>query len=420
MKKILIIIALALFSLMSCGRGPQLTFMVGGAPNELAYWEEVLDAFEKETGISVNMIRQASDTEQRKQSILIALRGQRPDPDVMLMDVAWIGQLASSEWLEPLDDYNIDASPFFPSIVNLADTYESQLVGLPVYVDGGLLYYRKDLLEKYGYNKPPAYWSELVEMAKKIQAEERKTNPNFWGYVWQGAQYEGLICNALEVFASAGGGFLGPEGNSIVNSPANVIALQTMVDFINKHKVSPPNTYTDMKEEEVRQMFQNGNALFERNWPYAYGLHRAEDSTVRDKFDTAPLPSFPGGSSASTLGGWHIGISRFSDMKEEAAKLVEFITSYETQKKLAVTLGWNPGRMDVYTNPEVIEANPNIQNLKEIFMGAIPRPTVPYYSQLSVILQRHLNAALAGNVEPNKAIEAAHTEISKVLEEYAK
>jgi len=161
--------------------------MVGGAPNELAFFETLLASFTDETGIEVTLIRQSTDSTQRKQGILLALRGQRPDPDVMLLDVAWIGQIAASKWLEPLERYEIKRQNYFASIIKLADTYENRLIGLPLYIDGGLLYYRRDLLQKYGFNQPPQTWSELRQMAEKIMPIEREQNPNFWGYVWQGA-----------------------------------------------------------------------------------------------------------------------------------------------------------------------------------------------------------------------------------------
>ena len=301
--------------------------MVGGAPNEITCWEEVLLDFARKTGIKVDLIRQTTDSDQRKQGILLALRGKNPDPDVMLLDVGWIGQIAASEWLEPLDAHGIDGNEFFPGIIRLADTYKGLLVGLPLYVDGGLLYFRKDLLEKHGFASPPATWDNLRNYAKIIQEKERGSNPDFWGFVWQGAQYEGLTCNALEYFVSAGGGFLDDAGTPVFYSAPNMKALSFMKDLIQTDKISPPNTFTDMKEEEVRQVFHQGNALFERNWPYAWSLHQSEDSPVRGKVGISSLPGFDDHKGASTLGGWHIVVSRFSDRKKDAAAFLKFVTS---------------------------------------------------------------------------------------------
>jgi len=289
---------------------------------------------------------------------------------------------------------------------------------VPLNVDGGLLYYRTDLLDTYDYEGPPQTWEQLASMAEKVQAGERENNPDFWGYVWQGAQYEGLVCNALEVFSSAGGGFFDSAGQPIVNSDANVEALRMMTSFIRDRGISPPNTYTDMKEDEVRLLFQNGNALFERNWPYAWALHNSEGSPVKGAFGAAPLPHFEGHESASTLGGWHLGLSRFSDRKEDAARFIEYATSYEVQKRLAMDLGWNPGREDVYSDTVLQEQYPVIGELREVFTKAVPRPQVPYYSELSTALQRHLNAALAGTIPPKEALDQAQEEVEAVVDRY--
>lgn len=332
------------------------------------------------------------------------------------MDIAWIGQLAASNWLEPLDNYDIDTSIFFSNIVKLADVHNNQVIGLPLYVDAGLLYYRTDLLQKYGYSNPPQTWKQLSEMAVHIQTEERKNNHNFWGYVWQGAQYEGLVCNALEFFTSAGGGFFRENNIPIVNSKENVQALQYMVYCIQNSRISPPNTFTDMKEEEVRQCFQNGNALFQRNWPYAGKLHNEEGSMVKGKFGISVLPHFSGHSSAATLGGWHIGISRYSDKKKDAAVFLKYITSSAVQKGLAVELGHNPGRKDVYDSEELKSGY--LGGLKEVLLTAVPRPALPYYSQISLVLQKYINAAIAGKQNCTKALNRAQKEIQIIIDTY--
>ncbi len=414
-----LLLCLSLLGLFGCESEKVLSFHVGGTAEELHIWEEIIQDFTKQNGIKVEMLRSTSQTEQRKQSLMVSLRGGKSDPDVMLVDVAWIAQMAASNWLAPLDTNIVSPSPFFASIIQLADHYNQQLIGVPIYVDGGILYYRKDLLEKYGFDAPPTTWAELIQMSEKVMKGERKSDPDFWGYVWQGAQYEGLICNALETFSSAGGGFFDSLGKPVVNSSENREALKTMVGMIQDSKISPPNTYTTMKEDEVRLQFQNGSALFERNWPYAASLHASEGSAVKNRFGMAPLPHFNGHESASTLGGWHAAVSRFSDQKEEALHFVNYISSFEVQKKLTLRMGYNPGRPDVYEDPEVQKKNPELIELKSIFKNAIPRPMVPYYSNVSQILQKHLNAALAGTTSPDDALSQAQSEVQAVVNEFS-
>ncbi|MEJ2698699.1 MAG: ABC transporter substrate-binding protein, partial [Desulfuromonadales bacterium] len=317
-------------------------------------------------------------------------------------------------WLLPLEE---DSGAFLPRVVELVDRCNGKLVALPVNVDVGLLYYRKDLLARYGFAGPPATWSELVAEARAVQKGERSGDPDFWGYVWQGAEYEGLVCNFLEVAASAGGGIL-ENGQIVLDRPPNRKALAFLTGLIHHDPISPPNTFTQMKEEQVRQYFQSGRALFERNWPYAWALHQAADSPVAGNTGIAPLPHFPGGESAATLGGWHIGISRYTDCPKQAGELVRYLTSFAVQKGMALRLGWNPGRRDVYKDPRVIARLPYLRELRKVLNHAVVRPVLPYYGQISQILQRHLDAALAGWVPPEEALRKAQTEIEAVTARY--
>jgi len=422
-KILLFVLVVGLLTVQGCKKEKRLTIAVGGAPSEVEYLEKLVSEFEKETGIHVVLRRQPTDTDQRRQELVIALKARERDPDLFLMDVIWVPQFAASGWLEPLDDYaresGVELSSFFRGVVENVDRYDGKLIALPLYVDGGLLYYRKDLLEKFGFS-PPSTWDELVRQARKIQKEVRKKNPSFYGFVWQGAQYEGLVCNFLEFAASMGGGLTDSLGRLTIDRPENIRALQFMRDLINRYRISPPNTYTEMREEEVRLFFQRGDALFERNWPYAWKLHQADDSPVRGKVGMSLLPSSTGGRHVSTLGGWHVGISRFADRKKEAWELLKFLVSKEIQKRLLFDLGWNPGRRDVYGDPEVLKEVPQAAVLQSIFEKAIPRPVLPFYTRISEILQKYLNSALSGDMEPDDALKSAQKEAEVVFSLYEK
>lgn len=424
MRKIhLLLLAAALAGIGACAKKPaELVFSVGGAPNEVEVWERIVKRFSEEKGVKASLLRQPTDSDQRRQGLLVPLKSEKMDPDVFLADIAWIGQFAASGWLEDLGPYaakdGTDLKPFWPKVLDFADRYDGRLAALPVYVDAGLLYYRTDLLKKYGYKAPPDTWPGLLAASLKIQAGERAANPAFFGFVWQGAQYEGLVCDFLEFASSGEKAIAFTDGKVKLATPENVRALAFMRDAILKEKISPPNTYTEMKEEEVRTFFQEGKAAFERNWPYAWGLHQQPDSPVRGKVGIAPLPRFAGGVSVSTLGGWHIAVSRFSDDKPGAWEFVKYVTSPAVQKELALELGWNPGRMDVYRDRDVLKAYPHFARLEKIFANAYPRPNVPYYTQVSAILQRHLNSALSGASEPEAALKAAEAEVNEAAARY--
>jgi multiple sugar transport system substrate-binding protein len=395
----------------------ELVIWIGGAPQEVNYWEGVVNSFNDKYGYDLRLIRHPTDSEMRRQALVTSLKAKQPDPDLFLMDIVWIKQFVQSDWLEPLDKYIYKSAfpteVFFPNIINVVNKYEDTFYSLPVFMDVALLYYRADLLNKYGYGNPPSTWKELLAYAEKIQSGERKQNQNFNGYIWQGAQYEGLVCNFLEFAASNGGG-IRSDDEYILNSQENIEALQFMQDLIHKYGVSPRNTFTEMKEEEVRSSFQRGNALFQRNWTYAWSLHNSEDSFVKNKTGITILPHFNGSSSVSTLGGWSIALSRFSDSKEAAWKFMEYVTSYEVQKEMVKALGWNPGRRDLYKDQDILDALPHFGKLEEVFKSIVLRPDIAYYPQVSAVIQRLANETLAGKLAPAEALSRMQKEIEEL------
>jgi len=401
---------LAFLVCCGCAKRPELTFAAGGAPTELAVWEQITNAFERETGVRVALQRMPADSAQQRQAILIALKARQPDPDVFLMDVAWVGTWAASGWLEPLPSPANNA--FMPEVLQATDVFNGRLLALPVYLDAGLLYYRTDLLARVGLKKPPQTWRELEDSAVLIQHEVRQSDPTFYGFVWQGAQYEGLVVNFLE-FAGAPGGFRAEGSTLNVKLPANVQALSLMRDCIWSLKISPPNTYTEMREEQTRSYFQDGHALYERNWSYAWTLHQNEDSKVRGKVGVASLPGQAPGESAATLGGYHVGVSAFSDAPANARRFALYITSREVQKILALKLGWNPGRRDLYDDAEILSRAPHLARLKEVFRTARPRPPVPDYTIVSQQIQAPLSAVLSRRKSPEEGLRAAQAGIDR-------
>lgn len=414
---IISLLFLSLFVFNSCSqRNDNFSIWIGGSPEEVDFWEKVINDFNQKYDYNLILVRQPTYTDQRKQSLIISLEGKQPNPDLFLMDVVWINQFIQSGWLEPLDTFtkqnDFSTKPYFDRVLNLVDKYDNKLFALPVFMDVALLYYRTDLI-----SKPPETWNKLKELSLRIQKEQRKTNNSFNGFVWQGAQYEGLVCSFLEFIASNGGSIL--KNDSVkISSTKNKTALKFMQDLIHKYKISPENTYTEMKEEEVRREFQKGNALFERNWTYAWQLHNSDESKVKGKVGITILSHFEGHSSVSTLGGWHIGISKYSDEKEKAWKFIKYITSYEVQKEMVLTIGWNPARKDIYNDEDLIQKHPNLKTLKNVFDNTVARPTVPYYAQISEVIQRNVNNCLANKISPAYALNEIEVQMKKIIEIY--
>lgn len=413
-----------LFLIAGCSADERrLTFWVGGAPQEVDYWETLVEQYERRSGVRVEVIRQPAATEQRKQGLVIALAARQPDPDVFLMDIIWITQFVRSGWLEPLDGYFQSGSPqpqdFFESVIESVDRHDGRYFALPAFLDVGVLYYRRDLLQRHGFDGPPATWEELVEQALKVQSAERTRNPNFNGFVWQGAQYEGLVCTFLEFVATHGGGILRDKAVDLTQA-GNLPALRFMQELVREYRISPLNTYTEMQEEEVRRTFQRGNALFERNWLYAWSLHQRPGSTVRGKIGMAPLPHAPGYRTAAALGGWHLGISKHSDAGERAWDLVAYLMSREVQKKLLINLGWYSCRKDVYTDPEVRQKVANVEQLQRVVAHAVHRPDLAYYDHVSRVIQRYVNECLSGKIDARAALATMQQKIDRIEKNYAR
>ncbi|MCA9872927.1 MAG: ABC transporter substrate-binding protein, partial [Anaerolineales bacterium] len=334
------------------------------------------------------------------------------------IDVIWPGDLA--EHFVDLYEYGARdvAGDHFDAIIE-NNTVDGKLIGIPWFTDAGLLYYRTDLLEKYGYDGPPATWADLEEMAMTIQEGERaEGNEDFWGYVWQGNAYEGLTCDALEWIASNDGGtIVSPDGEITINNPQAAAIVDQAAGWVGT--ISPPGV-TAFGEEDARGMWQAGNAAFMRNWPYAYSLGNADDSVIAGLFDVSPLPAGDSGSGAATLGGWQLAVSKYSEHPEEAARLALFMASYDEQKSRAIEGSLNPTIKALYEDPEVLEAAPFFGSLYDVFINAVARPstaTAPQYADVSAAFFNSVHSVLTGEQDAATAFEVLELDIQDILGE---
>jgi multiple sugar transport system substrate-binding protein len=380
---------------------------IAGDPEQL---EKLLRKFEDENhGIAVKDETLPASTDEQHQFYVINLEGKSSDFDILSMDVIWVPEFARAGWLRNLSNLlPVDErKEFFQGPMD-AVTYKGKVYAVPWYIDAGILYYRKDLLEKYNLS-PPKTWQELVDTARYITSKEK----GLYGFIWQGKQYEGLVCNVLEYFWDNRGDVL-KNGKVVINSPENIYALQFMRDLITKYKITPPLVTTAI-EEPTRHIFGNGRALFMRNWPYAWNIFEREGTPVKGKVGVAPLPSFKSGMSASTLGGWQLGINRYSKNQDAAEKLIKFLTSPEAQKTIALTIGYKPTRESLYKDKDLKEKQPFIASLYEIFLNARPRPVTPYYMMITQVMQPEFSAALSGIKTPEEALGSAQKQIEHIL-----
>ncbi len=340
---------------------------------------------------------------------------QSAEADLYQIDVIWPGDLA--EHLVDLYDYGATsaAAQHFPAIIK-NNTVDGQLVGIPWFTDAGLLFFRTDLLEKYGYDSPPTTWDELEEMAQVIQDGERSAgNADFWGYVWQGNAYEGLTCDALEWIESNGGGsIISPDKVITINNDKAAAAIDRAAGWVG---TISPSGVTGFQEEDARNMWQAGNAAFMRNWPYAYSLGNADDSVITGLFDVSPLPAGDSGSGAATLGGWQLAVSKYSEHPDVAADVALFLTSREEQKIRAVEGSFNPTVMDLYQDSDVCAASPFMCKLYDVFINAVARPstaTAPQYNEVSTLFFQAVHSVLTGDNDALTALEELELDLEDV------
>ncbi len=401
-----------LASLMATSAGAVNVNLVSGAVGaDIAVYKELIKPWEEKTGNTVTFVPMPSSTTDQFAQYKLWLAAGNQDIDVYLVDVIWAPQL-SEQFLDLTQAFAGVAADHFPSIVQ-SQTVDGKLVALPFFTDAPALYYRKDLLEKHG-EKVPTTWDELTATAKKVQDAEREAgSKDIWGYVWQGAAYEGLTCNALEWIKSNGGGqIIEPDGTISVNNPQAVKALEMAHGWVGA--VSPEGvlSYT---EEESRGVWQTGNAVFMRNWPYAYELGNGEDSPIKGKFDVAPLPSGGGDNkSAATLGGWNLAVSKYSPNAEAATDLALFMVSADTQKQAALRLSHLPTIQSLYDDPEIAEKQSLIPRWKDIFLNAVPRPSAPTkvaYNEVSNKFWTAVHETLAGTSSAADSLELLEVDL---------
>jgi len=391
----------------------ELSIVSGDTGNGLAFLQEQLEQFTAETGHTVTIVPMPSSTTDQFGQYRLWLAAGNTDIDVYTTDVIWAPQLA--EHFLDLSEAAADViDQHFPSIIE-SQTVDGKLVAIPAYTDAPALFYRKDLLEKYG-KEVPTTWAEMKATAEEIMEGERAAgNPDMYGFVFQGNAYEGLTCNALEWVKSYGGGqVIEADGTISINNPQAVAAIEEAASWIGT--ISPDGNLGYM-EEESRGVWQLGNAVFMRNWPYAYALGQGDDSAIKDKFDVAPLPAGdgPDARSAATLGGWNYAVSKYSDEPEAAIQLALFLASPEVQKNRAIQQTNLPTLEALYDDAEIAEAAPIIPNWKEIFQNAVPRPSAPTkanYNEVSSQFWSAVHNTLSGNGTAAENLELLEIELA--------
>jgi len=364
---------------------------------ETKAWGKQFNKKYKSQGLSVKIIEFPASADEQRTQFVQRQEAKSDDCDVFRSDVIWTAEFASQGWLYDLTPYIEDRRDDFiqPSIDTA--TYEGKIWGVPHYTNAALLYYRTDKIDK-----APATWQEVYQQA----ADKGQI-------VFQGAAYEGLTCDWLEIAYAAGGEVLSEDGKkAVIDSPENVAATKLMADAV-KNGAAPKAVSTYMEPESLTA-WQTGKPAMMRNWPYAYGLSQDTDK-LKGKFDVAPLPEFEGAGSAAILGGGNNVISVYTKNPGGALAVVDFLAQQEWQTQLTADFSQASPLKGTYDQPEVKKAIPFSDDLRQALEQARPRPVSPVYPQISQAIYKNVNQALTGQKSPEDAMKQAQSDIEKAL-----
>jgi multiple sugar transport system substrate-binding protein len=409
----------ALLGSTACGGGGSgsgnLIFSMGA--DSTGTMQPLIDKFNKQSDcFKVTYREMPTDTGQYFDKLRTQFQAGGGDIDVIGADVIWPVQFAANGWIMDVTDRfpKSEQSQFLAGPIQSL-TYDGKLYGVPWYTDAGLLYYRQDLLEKSGYSAPPKTWDELEEMGLKVSKDQGID----YGFVFQGDQYEGGVCNGCEYIWTNGGNVLDPNDPSkvVIDSPEAAAGLATEQGIV-EDGVAPQAvaTYT---ETETDPAFLGNKAVFARNWPYMYSLAGTTDypDVKPEQIGVAPIPLGEGQTQlVSTLGGWNMLINAQTDMPDEAWEFVQWITAEEQQKWRALRASLLPTRPTLYKDKEIRDTIPVIAQGEAALKNARSRPTSPYYSDMSLEMQEQFNGVVKGDVSPEDAVASLQTSLEQIIE----
>src|SRR5688572_22086917 len=347
--------------------------------------------------------------DQQRQQMIQNAQIKNPKMAVLSVDVVWTAEFAAKGYVEALPP-DTSTEGMLQATVNSA-TYFNKLYGLPSTTDGGLLYYRKDLLDKYQL-QPPTSFDEMKAACDKITAGEN--NSKLACFAGQYNKYEGLTVNFDEAVHGAGGVIVGPDGKPNVATPEATKGLQTLTDWFKNGDI--PKAAITWTEEEGRQAFQNGELIFHRNWGYVYNLANKTDgsSKVAGKFDVAPLPGITG-PGISSLGGHNYAIAKYAENKGTAMDFLKFLSSEEVQKSNTLATSQSPTLEKLYTDPDVLKKFTFMPIQLKSIQTAVPRPKAVEYGDVTLAIQDAAYGALQGQTQPDAALQALQAKLQTLI-----
>jgi multiple sugar transport system substrate-binding protein len=405
-----------------CGGGEQsggaTELYFTGPPDTTGTTDKLIKEFNDKNKGKYKVIFQQgnADTGQRLDKLRTQFQAGGENIDVILGDVIWTAELAESGWISDLSDRFPESQQqqFLPGSVE-AITFNGKPYGMPWFTDTGLLYYRKDLLKKSGFNGPPKTWDELKQMTRKV----RRDSDVKFGFVFQGAKSEAGVCDGCEFIWGHGGNVLDPSDPTkvLVDSPQAIEGLETERSMITDG--ISPEAVTVYEETETEGEFLRGDAVFLRNWPYVYSLIGTSSypKLKTDQVGVSELPSADGKPGNGTVGDQPLYISTSSNYPDAAWKFIEFLSATDQQRFRAVEGSYLPTRSALYDDPEIQDSVPVVALAKQALQHTRPRPVSPYYSDMSLEMQEQFNASLKGDTTPGEAARTLKGELESIIQE---
>lgn len=411
------LIAIALGTTLATGAFAQQTSLrvfSGGQNQRPDLMRKLFDAYQKANpNVKIDIETGGATSELQRQYLSTVLNAKDTAIDIYLIDIVNPAQYMGAGWLEPLDAYVGGANamkPYLP-VYSQANIVAGKIAAMPAFADAMFMYYRKDLLEKYGI-KEPRTWDDLSAAAKKIQDGEK--NPNLQGLSIQGAPIEGAVCTFLLPYWSMGKAFNDASGKLTLDKDAAVKGMDMWLKMVDqgvmKKNIAEVTTPATVNE------FKAGQVAFAINWGFAWDRFKDDaDSQVKGKVGVMPLPAVTGGKSATCVGGWQWAVSAFSKSKPEAAKLVQFLASPASSKFLAVEGSLLPTIQSVYTDADVVKQVPWFKDAANVVIAGQARPMSARYGEVSDAIRTTTSAILARTKTPAEGVAEIDSKLTRVM-----
>lgn len=346
----------------------------------------------------------SGNTNDIKQALITAMVAGDTSPDVYMSDVVWTGQFAAAGWIKDLSG-TFDPAPYSEGALQSC-MYDGKYFAMPVYTDIQLLVYRSDIIQK---EELPKTWDEMLAVCKKYVG----TGGVNYGWLWQGAQAEAVVCNATSFFGSNNAGFI-EDGKVVCNDKEAVEALQYMYDLIYTHGYSPEDVLSHVPSDTT-PIFEQGTALFCTVWPGNYAQMLVDDtSTVKESIGITTMPVGTSGKNpASCTGGWNVAVSSFTDQEEAAMLFAQYLSGAESQVLRTQMNGTLPTIIGLYDDAELQSSVSYLASVKECVAYGKARPSSSDYASLSTTIQEYLHKALTGMSSCQEAMDALAAEIEQ-------